>query len=66
MIASGAVFVPLLHPHRRVTRHHAAADDFAGALSQSLSQRATLAGEGPRMTNPYLTDHNKLEVALKQ
>jgi hypothetical protein len=33
MITSGAVFVPLLHHHRRVTARHAARHDFAGALA---------------------------------
>lgn len=33
MITSGAVSVPLLHPHRRVTRRHAQDHDFAGALA---------------------------------
>jgi len=33
MIASGAVSVRLLHPHRRVTPRHAQDHDFAGALT---------------------------------
>ena len=37
MIASGAVFVRLLHPHRRVTPQHAQDHDFAGALACSAS-----------------------------
>ncbi len=32
MIASGAVSVRLLHPHRRVTPRHAQHHDFAAAL----------------------------------
>ncbi len=36
MIASGAVSVRLLHPHRRVTPRHAQHLDFAGALFAAL------------------------------
>lgn len=35
-------------------------------VSESKPQRTPLAGEGPRKTNPYASEHNKLAVAWKQ
>ena len=35
-------------------------------MSESKPQRTPLAGEGPRKTNPYASEHNKLAVAWKQ
>lgn len=35
-------------------------------MSESKPQRTPLAGEGPRMTNPYASEHTRLAIAWKQ
>jgi hypothetical protein len=48
MITSGAVFVRLAHPHRRVTLRHAQASDFADPLGPGGALPTTGCGTGLR------------------
>ncbi len=69
MIASGAVFVRLLHPHRRVTPQHAQDHDFAGALvpeepASFIKGDHTIIGPGEPIPSPVQSSRTTSEAEM--